>query len=216
MTDQPSDLHLAVIDYGMGNLASVQNAFAFLGVAATATSDAGTLAAADAIILPGVGAFGEAMANLRRLDLVAPLVEEVRGKRKPFLGICLGMQLLAEVSHELGRHQGLGLIEGEIECFPGGTNLRVPHVGWSSFQFGSTDPLFAGIPEDGCFYFDHTYYLPPGPTTIGTANYGVAFTAALRADNVFATQFHPEKSQRNGLKMLRNFTNYCLARKRAA
>ncbi len=216
MTIQTSDLRIAVVDYGMGNLSSVQNAFEFLGVAATVTADRKDLAAADAIVLPGVGAFGEAVANLHRRDLVEPLSDQVRGERKPFLGICLGMQLLAEESHELGHHQGLGWIEGKIERLTGNEHLHIPHVGWSGFRFEASDPLFANIQEDGCFYFDHTYYLPPGPYATGVADHGEAFTAVLRADNIFATQFHPEKSQRNGLKLLRNFTNYCIARKGAA
>ena len=213
---RPADLRIAIVDYGMGNLASVRNAFAFLGVSAVATSAPADLAAVDAFVLPGVGAFGEAMANLNRLDLVAPLTEEVRGAGKPFLGICLGMQLLAEESFELGRHRGLGWISGAVRHLPKGGDRRIPHVGWSGLRFGENDPLFARIPKDGCFYFDHTYYLEQGPYTIGDVNYGVPFTAVLRIDNIFATQFHPEKSQRNGLKLLRNFTNYCLTRKETA
>ena len=203
---------IAVVDYGMGNVASVRNAFAFLGIEAHVSESARDLETGDAIVLPGVGAFGEAMANLTARDLVAPLHEQVMDRRKPFLGICLGMQLLAEESEELGTHRGLGWIDGAIRALPAGQGRHIPHVGWSEIDFNEADPLFARIEPDGCFFFDHSYSLDVGAHTCGVAEYGQAFTAALRADNIFATQFHPEKSQRNGLKLLRNFANYCSAR----
>lgn len=203
---------ICIVDYGMGNVASVRNAFAFLGVEATISETANDLAQADAIILPGVGAFGEAMANLTARDLVAPLSDQIRDQRKPFLGICLGMQLLAEESCEMGNTRGLGWVPGSIQALPPGPGRHIPHVGWSEIDFDPKDPLFARIPEDGCFFFDHSYYLDIGAHTTGATEYGASFTAVLRADNIFATQFHPEKSQRNGLKLLRNFVNYCAAR----
>lgn len=203
---------LCIVDYGMGNVASVRNAFAFLGLAADISENAEDLESADAIVLPGVGAFGEAMANLTARDLVAPLHDQVMEQRKPFLGICLGMQLLAEESEELGSHRGLGWIGGSIRAMPPGEGRHIPHVGWSEIEFDPADPLFARIEPEGCFFFDHSYALEVGANTCGVAVYGEPFTAALRTDNIFATQFHPEKSQRNGLKLMRNFANYCNAR----
>jgi len=207
---------LCVVDYGMGNVASVVNAFEFLGVEAEVTSSPAALERADAIILPGVGAFGEAMENLHARDLVDALDTAVRGPaRKPFLGICLGMQLVAAESSELGQTRGLGWIEGKVRALPADETHVSPHVGWLDIEFNDADPLFARIPQDGCFYFDHSYYLEVAGYTSGVARYGQPFTAVLRADNIFGTQFHPEKSQRNGLKLLRNFVNYCLARRNA-
>lgn len=199
---------ICIVDYGMGNIGSVRSAFTALGIAATVSSDRADLAAARAIVLPGVGAFGEAMANLRQLDLVGPLHEQVVEGGKPFLGICLGMQLIAETSHEQGLHAGLGWIPGEVVPVPTGPGLAVPHVGWSNLQFSPDDPAFARITNESCFYFDHAFALRTAPDhVIATAQYGTPLTAMVRHANILATQFHPEKSQRAGLKLLRNFTN---------
>lgn len=206
-------LRISIVDYGMGNIASVRYAFAFLGIDAQIADSASKIDDAEAIILPGVGAFGEAMRNLETQDLVAPLTEAVMERKTPFLGLCLGMQLLAESSPELGEHQGLGWIPGRIELLPADAGHRVPHVGWASLLFDPEDPLFARISPDACFYFDHSYSLGAGmPGITATAEHVAPFAAVLRHDNIFATQFHPEKSQRNGLKLLRNFSNYCHAR----
>ena len=214
---QASDdnLCVAIVDYGMGNLASVVNAFNFLGIQSTIAGSIKELRATDAIILPGVGAFGQAMANLRELGFDEFLREKVIGDKVPFLGICLGMQLLAEKSDELGDHTGLGWIDGDVTPIPKSEGSRVPHVGWSSVTFEPSNPLFNGIPESGAFYFDHSYRLAPSEHTTSIVEYGEPISASIQDGNIFATQFHPEKSQRNGLKLLRNFSNYCLARKSA-
>jgi imidazole glycerol-phosphate synthase subunit HisH len=204
---------VTIIDYGMGNIASVRNAFAALGVPAIVSSARADLAAAGAIVLPGVGAFGEAMANLTALDLPGPLAEQVLERGKPFLGICLGMQLIARESYEQGHHRGLGWIDGAVVPVPSGAGLRVPHVGWSELVFTVGDPAFARITDESCFYFDHSYMLRTDPgLVVATAEYGGPITAVIRRNNIFATQFHPEKSQRSGLKLLRNFTDIFAAR----
>lgn len=200
---------ICIVDYGMGNLASVRNAFAALGFAPLVTRERDELSAADAIVLPGVGAFGEAMANLAALDLAGPLGEEVLDRGKPFLGICLGMQLIARESFELGRHEGLGWIEGTVEALPASDTLTVPHVGWSELDFDAGDPLFARIGPESCFYFDHSYTLrTDAALVVATADYGAPITAAVRRDNILATQFHPEKSQRTGLRLIANFLDW--------
>ena len=210
-------LKVAIVDYGMGNLASVSSAFATLGIATWATHESAEIAAADAIVLPGVGAFGHAMENLRSLDLVGPLTDLVMVERRPFLGICLGMQLIAESSAELGRHEGLGWIEGQVDALPPDAGHPVPHVGWSEVAVDDDDPLFARIGASACFYFDHSYVLKTDTGIVaGTADYGTPIAAVVRRDNIVATQFHPEKSQRAGLKLLRNFTNAAADARREA
>jgi len=199
---------IAIVNYGMGNLASVASAFAVLGVETVITQDHKELAAAQAILLPGVGAFGQAMINLAELDLIEPLDDLVMGEGRPFLGICLGMQLIAEHSNELGDHQGLGWIKGTVTEIPASVGHPVPHVGWSEVAFERDDPLFERIAEDACFYFDHSYILRTETQHVAAAaDYGFSLTAVVRSGNIVATQFHPEKSQRAGLKLLRNFCN---------
>lgn len=203
---------IAIVDYGMGNLASVSNALGFLGIECVVTRSAQDLQKAAGIILPGVGAFGEAMINLRSLDLILPLTELVVDQRKPFLGICLGMQLLVERSSELGDHEGLGWIPGGVERLPAAPGVSVPHVGWASLEEACADPLLKGIKEGACFYFDHSYHvvcrdLEP----VASVHSGVPIAAIMRRYNITATQFHPEKSQRSGLRLLRNFSNACVA-----
>ena len=208
MTSAP--VELSIVDYGMGNIGSVRNAFRFLGASVSIAATPRELSRALAIVLPGVGAFGEAMATLTRLGLVDALADNVLGRKKPLLGICLGMQLLAEESLEKGRHRGLGWIPGRVVRFPYRPDLLVPHVGWSTVETDSRDGLFRDIPADACFYFDHSYYLDfeaDGVTSV--CRHGHGFAASVRHGNIFATQFHPEKSQRSGLKMLRNFLNFC-------
>lgn len=203
---------IAIVDYGMGNLASVSNALGYLGIDSIVTRSAEDLQKADGIILPGVGAFGEAMINLRSLDLVVPLTDLVVDQRKPFLGICLGMQLLVEHSNELGEHEGLGWIPGGVERLPAEPDVSVPHVGWASLEEACVDPLLTGIKDGACFYFDHSYRvvcrdLKP----VAKVYSGVPIAAIMRRGNIAATQFHPEKSQRSGLRLLRNFSNACMA-----
>ncbi|HXG09185.1 MAG TPA: imidazole glycerol phosphate synthase subunit HisH [Gemmataceae bacterium] len=197
---------IVIVDYGMANLRSVQKAFEKLGHAAQISGDPDQIAAAGKVVLPGVGAFGDAIARLREAGLVAPLVDHIRAGR-PFLGICLGLQLLFSVSHEDGHHAGLDLFPGEVVRFPEVPGLKVPHMGWNQLLIRRPAPLFRGLPEQPAVYFVHSYYpVPADPLIIAAeTDYAGLFTSAIWYENVFATQFHPEKSQRVGLTMLRNF-----------
>jgi glutamine amidotransferase len=197
---------LAIVDYGMGNLRSVQKAFERLGHAAEVTSDPDRIGAAPAVVLPGVGAFGACMTNLAARGLVEP-VRDVIGRGRPFLGICLGMQLLFETSDEFGPVAGLGVLPGRVVRFPHHPERKVPHMGWNSVRIARRAPALAGI-EDGAYvYFVHSYYAAPSdPSVVATMTpYGDEFASSVVRDNVFACQFHPEKSQRVGLKLLDNF-----------
>lgn len=199
---------LTIVDYGMGNLASVANAFAAVGAASLVTSRPSDLASATRVVLPGVGAFGEAMRRLREGGLIEPLREAVLTRRTPFLGICLGMQLLAERSEEHGKHEGLGWIGGAVTRLePGDDQLRIPHVGWNVVHAARPSVLFDGLPAEPTFYFVHSYHLltTDPAATVGVCQYGGDVTAAVARDHIFGTQFHPEKSQRRGLALLRNF-----------
>jgi len=197
---------LAIIDYQMGNLRSVQKGFEKVGHAATITSDAAELAAADKIVLPGVGAFGDAMAELKRRDLVQPIKDAV-ASGKPFLGICLGLQLLFDVGYENGEYEGLGILRGKVVRFDLPPGFKVPHMGWNRGMIKRQAPALAGIADGTYFYFVHSYYpVPDDPSVIAIeSDYGHSFCAAVWRDNLFATQFHPEKSQADGLKLLKNF-----------
>ena len=203
-------LKIAVIDYGMGNLASVCHALAFLGHRPAATSEASEIQEADAIVLPGVGAFAAAMHNLRQRGLDRALSDAALDREVPFLGICLGMQLMAAEGTENGIHSGLGWIEGRVIRLEGGKDARVPHVGWAAIKHND-DVLFAGAAAGTGFYFDHSYHLDC-PDSLVAARCAGAFdcVAAIRRGNLFATQFHPEKSQRAGLRLLRAFTDHVL------
>ena len=203
---------IAVIDYGMGNLRSVMNAFHALGEAAQATSDPARLREADAIVLPGVGAFGDGMRQLRQAGFVEALDDSVVRQGKPFLGICLGMQLLATTGLEHGRHAGLGWIPGRVERLPvppQEPSLRIPHVGWNDVRVLTREGLYEGAGESPVFYFVHSYALQPEDPSVvsGVCAYGVEFAASLARGNIWATQFHPEKSHLAGLSLLRNFAN---------
>jgi glutamine amidotransferase len=198
---------IAIVDYGMANLRSVQKAFEQVGYAATITGDPDQVREASRVVLPGVGAFRDAIARLRETHLDSVLLEHIRSGR-PFLGICLGMQMLFSRDHEDGLHEGLGLFAGDVVRFPNVPGLKVPHMGWNALEFPSLNcPLFAGLPPHPAVYFVHSYYPNPVDRSIiaATADYPEPFTAAIWHDNVFATQFHPEKSQSVGLQMLRNF-----------
>jgi glutamine amidotransferase len=197
---------IAIIDYQMGNLRSVQKAFEKIGHAAAITADPSTLQKADHVVLPGVGAFADAIAELRRRDLIEPIRAAI-ASGKPFLGICLGLQLLFDVSYEDGQHEGLGVIAGEVKRFDVPPEFKVPHMGWNQVQFRRQAPLFAGIEDGAHFYFVHSYYVAPKDASIvaGEASYPDPFCAAIWRDNLFATQFHPEKSQAAGLQLLKNF-----------
>ena len=195
---------IAVVDYGMGNLRSVERAFAAIGQRAVLTSDHDALREADRIVLPGVGAFGVAMERLRSSGLAALLDDLVRGDGKPLLGICLGMQLVCRDSHEHGHHEGLGWIDATVRRFPEGERLRIPHIGWNDVA-GRADSTV--LPSDGVFYFVHSYHADcDDPADVAaTCRYGIEFAACLERGNVMATQFHPEKSQDAGLDLLRRF-----------
>ena len=199
---------VAIVDYGVGNLFSLRSSLAFIGADAVVTSDPCVLKAADKIILPGVGAFGDAAVKLRESGLGAVVVEEA-GKGKPILGICLGMQLLLEKSYEYGEHEGLALIPGEIrpiaDVIP--ADLKIPHIGWNALHFGEEKhPLFRYIGEGDHVYFVHSYYgANCEKSVIATAEYGAPLTAAVAKGNVMGCQFHPEKSGAVGLAILRAF-----------
>ena len=198
---------IAIIDYGMGNLRSVQKALERVGARAVITRDRGRIAAAAGVVLPGVGAFGACMDNLRAYGLEDP-IRRVVAAGTPFLGICLGLQLLFEESEEFGPVRGLGILPGRVVRFHSDANLKIPHMGWNQIRKTRDVPHLAGI-DDGVFvYFVHSYYVAPADPglTATTTEYGVPFTSAIARDNVFACQYHPEKSQAVGLTILRNFT----------
>lgn len=201
---------IAIVNYGMGNLGSVANALDYLDCQFTISSDPRELAQADAYILPGVGAFPAAMENLNQLGIDRVLTEQVIEKTKPFLGICLGMQLIALSSEEHGGCKGLGWVDAQVIRF-NVTSKRFPspHVGWNSVEGKESFPLLKGIDNNAHFYFDHSYHMISSDKTVATAftDYSFPVVAAICKDNIMATQFHPEKSQRNGLKLLRNFSN---------
>lgn len=206
MLDQKGfDRVIAIIDYDAGNIKSVEKALQYLGEEAVITRDAGEILMADKVILPGVGAFGDAMKKLNRYGLV-PVIHEVVEKGIPFLGICLGLQLMFESSEEAPGVEGLGLLKGKIVRIPEGDGLKVPHMGWNSLSFPKEGRLFAGIPENSYVYFVHSYYLQAEEDIVtATAEYGVTIHASVEKGNVFACQFHPEKSSHTGLTILKNF-----------
>ncbi len=202
---------IAIIDYGMGNLRSLQKGFEKIGAEAVITSEPDTVASAGKIVLPGVGAFRDCMRNLAEGGFVKPLLDAIAAG-KPFLGICLGMQMLFTDSSEFGLHRGLGVIPGHVRRFPenmieDGKRLKVPHMGWNQIRLLGDNPLFQGIDEGSDLYFVHSFYvIPDDPGVIAAKTvYGIEFCSALCKGNIFATQFHPEKSQETGLRMLKNF-----------
>ena len=199
---------ITMIDYGIGNLRSVQKALEHTGAEVRLTSDPDQIVAAGKLVLPGVGAFGAGMAALRRRNLVAPIREAVAAGI-PLLGICLGMQLLFDESEELGAHQGLGLLSGRVRRFSG-EGLVVPHMGWNQIEHDGAHPLLGGVPDGAHAYFVHSYYCQPhSPETIvACATYGLPFAAITARDRVVGLQFHPEKSQHVGLRILENFVNW--------
>lgn len=195
-----------IIDYDAGNIKSVEKALQSLGETVEITDDAEKILAADRVILPGVGAFGDAMENLNRRNLV-PVIKEVVKKKTPFLGICLGLQLLFERSDETPGVEGLGILPGEILRIPASGELKIPHMGWNSLHLEHNGRLFRGIEEQAYVYFVHSFYLKAAEEEIvkASAEYGVHIHASVEKDNVFACQFHPEKSSDVGLRILKNF-----------
>lgn len=201
---------IAVIDYGAGNLRSVANAIARLGYQPRITSAARDLLKAQAIILPGVGAAGNTMENLRNLGLVDPLKKLIADNR-PFFGVCIGLQVLFTGTEEGGWHNCLGIIPGRVKKLPDG--LKVPHMGWNQVRQLVSHPLFEGIPDGADFYFVHSYYGEPEDNSlvVGETDYGITMGSVIARDNLVATQFHPEKSGEHGLKMYDNFIRRALA-----
>jgi glutamine amidotransferase len=198
---------VAIIDYGVGNLFSLKSSFAAIGKEVTVTSDPSVIAAADKIVLPGVGAFEDAAKKLFDSGLAKTVVNEVRSG-KPLLGICLGMQLLFEKSYEYGEHKGLGLIKGEVRPISEvvGEELKIPHIGWNLLKFTKKSPLFKYIKEGDYVYFVHSYYAADcDESVIATTEYGADLTAAAANGNVYGCQFHPEKSGKVGMKILKAF-----------
>ncbi len=195
---------IAIIDYGMGNLRSVQKAFEKVGAEAVITQDSGDINRADRVVLPGVGAMQPAMQKLKELHLIDPIKKAITDG-KPFLGICLGLQLLFEKGFEGGEVDGLGIFPGTVERF---ASLKVPHMGWNQIKIkNSNSPLFAGISNMSHFYFCHSYFVKPldAKMVATTTDYGIEFSSSVVKDNVFGVQFHPEKSQTLGLEFLKNF-----------
>ena len=197
---------VAIIDYDAGNIKSVQKAIEYLGEDVIITRDPEVILNASRVILPGVGAFGDAMEKLHRYNLVE-VIKEVVNREIPFLGICLGLQLLFEKSDETPGVQGLGILKGEIKRIPDNGELKIPHIGWNSLSFPNKGRLYDGISEDSYVYFVHSYYLDAEDKNIvvATTEYGTTIHASVEQGNVFACQFHPEKSSSVGLKILDNF-----------
>ncbi len=198
---------LAVIDYGAGNLRSVVHALNHLGVEdMRVVQNARDLRGATQIILPGVGAFGAGMNQLRERGLVQPIRDAVYAG-VPYLGICLGMQFLFDRSDEMGEHEGLGILPGYVMRFPEMANLKIPHMGWNQLQVQRSSPLLDGLSEESYAYFVHSYYCVPAQSNdvLATVDYGIPFTAVVQREQIYGVQFHPEKSQRTGLQILTNF-----------
>ena len=204
---------IAIVDYGMGNLASVSKAFAFVGGRARVTSDPSAVAKAKAVVFPGVGAFGEAMAELKKRRLVDPIIGSIRDGT-PFLGLCLGLQLLFSSSEESPGVKGLGVLPGRVRKFPARAGLKVPHMGWNQLEIASASPrndgLLQGVPEGAFMYFVHSFFAAPESPdmVVATTAYGRRFPSVIsNGGRLWATQFHPEKSQKWGLRILKNFLN---------
>jgi glutamine amidotransferase len=203
---------IAIVDCGIGNLRSVHKAFERVGHAAKITQSPHDIAGAHAVVLPGQGAFRDCMAQLGEHDLLEPVLEFIRSGR-PYLGICLGLQLLMTESEEFGCHKGLNILQGRVRRFPHGLTdaqgraLKVPHMGWNQARFNRRAPIFDGIPEHAYFYFAHSFYVEPlSEAVVGTTtDYGVRFVSGIWHDHMFGVQFHPEKSQAHGLRLLKNF-----------
>lgn len=199
-------MYIAVINYNMGNISSVENAFKRIGANVIVTSNSRVISNAKALVLPGVGAYKDAYKNLKKLNLIKVLKENMR--KKVFLGICLGMQLLFEYSLEDGKNKGLGILKGYIEKIP--PVVKVPHMGWNQLKIlKRNSKIFSGIKEGDNFYFVHSYYVIPGNKYVvsSTTGYGIEIAAGIEQDNIYGVQFHPEKSSAGGLRLLENFWN---------
>ena len=200
---------IAIIDYGMGNLRSVQKGFERVGIQASVTRDVGEILSARGVVLPGVGAFRACMENLKRFGLIEPICQIVQQK-KPFLGICLGFQLLFAESEEFGLQKGLDLFSGRVVGFHPDNGLKVPHMGWNRIEKKRDSPFLEGVPDGAYVYFVHSYYVvPEDPSVAATiSDYGGPFVSSIATESLFACQFHPEKSQEIGLRILANFGRF--------
>ena len=205
---------IGIVDYGMGNLRSVQKGFEAVGAEAIVTSDSRKILSAKSVVLPGVGAFKECMANLKKLDLIDTVHQSTKSG-KPFLGICLGLQLLFNQAEEFGHVDGLGILPGKVVGFKdaqpksdSGEPLKIPHMGWNRVRVTPGNPLFDSVADESYFYFVHSYYIvPEDPAIVATTTcYGIDFASGIHQENIHAFQFHPEKSQRLGLTILKNFS----------
>ena len=198
---------IAIVDYGMGNLRSVEKGFLKVGVDARVVRDPQAVDDADAVVLPGVGAFRDCIRNLMQTSMTESIVRSIR-KGKPYLGICLGLQVLFSESEEFGIYKGLDVFKGKVVRFQ--IDLKVPHMGWNNVKILRRPPIFDGIQDESFFYFVHSYYVAPDDTAAvsTTTDYGITFTSMVWKDNIFATQFHPEKSQESGLRVLKNFGDF--------
>lgn len=203
---------IAIVDYGMGNLRSVKKAFENLGFSTNVTRNPDEILSSDGLVLPGVGAFGDCMKNLEEYNLVKPIKNFIKNG-KPFLGICLGLQLLFEKSEESQGIRGLGILKGNVVRFPrsGDGKLKIPHMGWNQVEVQKELSILKGIPQGSWFYFVHSYFPEPEDKNVGAlkSHYGIEFTSAVQKENIFACQFHPEKSSTQGLRILENFALMC-------
>lgn len=204
--------YIAIIDYEMGNLKSISKLLQFLNVKSIITSKNKEILNADGVILPGVGAFGDAMNHLKEKNLI-PIINDIDSENKPLFGICLGQQLLFSKSYEMGEHEGLDLIKGSVISFDLEKVNKVPQIGWNSVEFKNTDHyLIQDIPDNSYFYFVHSFYVIPDNKNniLGSTQYGdIEFSSIVFKDNIIGTQFHPEKSSKDGIKMYQNFIEYC-------
>ena len=198
---------IAIVDYGMGNLRSVEKGFLKVGVDAKVVSDAKSIENASAVVLPGVGAFRDCMRNLDALSLIEPIAKSI-ASGKPYLGICLGLQILFAESEEFGNYKGLDILPGKVVRFR--IDLKVPHMGWNTVSLRKKPPIFEDIHDNSYFYFVHSYFVAPADAAViaGTTEYGISFTSMIWKENIVATQFHPEKSQETGLRILKNFGDW--------
>lgn len=201
-------LYVAIVDYGMGNLLSVEKAMQKVELGVKITDNASLIEKAAGLVLPGVGSFKDSMRNLTKKNLIKPILNFINSGR-PFLGICLGMQVLFSESEEFGKTKGLNIFKGNVAFFPKQYGVKIPHMGWNSITIKTKAPLLHDIPDGSYFYFVHSYYVIPEDKGIiaTTTEYGCEFTSSVCKDNIFACQFHPEKSQKLGLTLLKNFKN---------